>query len=988
MSANSTRKWLSLIGLGTAFFVVAWFLFDNAPASESAEEILRRAKEAASGKSFARAEEIALTVPERDPLWIRSRILAGEYATRAERFQQAIEHYRSIPRDGTSDAILAAYSLAEVCRHIGRLEEAEENYLYVVREQPDHVSAHSRLAILLAATGQRWEALPHYFELVRLGNWSVEELVILADLERPLDQSEYLMQSRKHAPGDLLVDLGLASVALFEQDAAVAEQKLRDVLNRDPDRLSGQAMLGELLLLKEDEVFSAWLSQLPKSAAGHPEIWLVRGLRYRQTNQLEAAVRCFWEAVRLEPNHRRANYHLGQTLIALEQPAGEEFLQRADLLFELTGLLDRVLNSKGRNEEAFHRVAELLYQTGRSWEAWAWATSGQQKFPQSGWPASMIADLQPTLTEDAPRTLASADLTRTHDFSSFPLPDLIAGRDARSSHASSERVRREIRFENEAEHAGIQFVYFNGDEDLEKPGARMFEQNGGGVAVIDYDRDNWPDLVFAQGSPWPEGSRVPAPDPAYANRCFRNRSGSRFEEVAKLAGLDDLGYGQGIAVGDFDNDGFPDLYVANIGRNCLYRNNGDGTFADVSRDAGLQAEQWTASCLIADLNFDGSPDLFDVNYLEGKDVYTLRCQGQACSPSVFPGALDRLLISRGDGGFESIPGAAPEDDTKGLGIVAIAIDRPGRLSLFISNDQVPNHLLMNRPHEAWPFLKFENEALLRGVALNEDGLTMACMGIAAADADGNGLYDLFVTNFKDEANTFYSQDRAGLFVDYTKIAGLFAPSYQYVGWGTQFFDAELDGDPDLVVVNGHVEDHRPTGGLFHMPVQFFVNEGQARFRELDTSRAGSLFEKTYLGRGLSRLDWNQDGRMDFAFCNINDSAALATNRTSEVGHWFNLRLTATRSARDAVGAIAILTSDGIDSTQQLLAGDGYMSSNERMLQFGLGRSERVEKLVVNWPSGQQLTVSDLPVDVTLDLVEGKRHATLWLNQEPHSFEVR
>ncbi|HSG72359.1 MAG TPA: FG-GAP-like repeat-containing protein, partial [Planctomycetaceae bacterium] len=631
--------------------------------------------------------------------------------------------------------------------HVGLLEEAEENYRYVIQQKPDHVSAHSRLAFLLAATGQRWEALPHYFSLVSYGDWSVDELAILADLERPLEVEEYLARCQQYAPDDLLVNLGLAINAVLVKNVDVAKQQLRDVVTRDPQRLSAQALLGELMLLEDDATFSAWLSQLPKLADQHPEIWLVRGLRYRQKNMPEAAVRCFWEALRLEPNHRRANYQLGQTLISLDQPAGKAFIQRADLLFELTGMLDRVLKSRGRDQEAIRRVTTLLRQTGRHWEAWAWAISARPKFSTESWPESVVADLEPTLTPQTPRTLAWAELTRTHDYSRFELPQLIADQNKNSRPTSPNTDEIKIRFEDESENLGIDFVYFNGDEDLAKPGARMFEQTGGGVAVIDYDRDNWPDLVFAQGSLWPEGSRSPQADPEFTNHLYRNRSGIRFQQVTQLAGLDDLGFGQGIAVGDFDNDGFPDVYAANIGRNSLYRNNGDGTFENVSLKAGLHEEQWTASCLIADLNSDGFPDLFDVNYLEGENVFTLRCQGLACSPSVFSGAQNRFLISRGDGTFESIADATPKEDSKSLGIVALSLDQPGRLSLFISNDQVPNYLLMSRPRTDWPYVQFENESLTRGVAYNEHGLAMAGMGIAIGDVNGNGRYDFFVTNF-------------------------------------------------------------------------------------------------------------------------------------------------------------------------------------------------------------------------------------------------
>lgn len=971
-----------LVGL-----VVLTIIFPRG-AKESSSELLSRARQVAIEKEYTEAEQLALQVPQQDPSWAQSRLLAGEYAMKAEQFDRAIEHFRTIPRDGSDDAVLAAYSLAEVCRHVGLLTEAEDAYRYVLRQQPDHVAAHSRLAFLLGATGQRWEALPDYFALVRLGDWSLEELVLLADLERAQEQGEYLLQCEQYAPDDLLVNLGLAAYAIIEKDVSNARLRLQEVVARDSQRLSAQALLGELLRLEDDSVFEEWVSQLPPSALTHPEIWYVRGLRFRKSEQLKAAARCFWEAIRLEPNHRRANYQLGQVLIALDLEGGQSFIQRADLIFELTQMLDQVLKSRGQNIKALERVAEILLETGRHWEAWAWATTASRGFPEAEWASQMIDELSPGLTASVPRTLPQGDLTLQFDFSEFELPKRTANHTLASQGSQpARRVNARVTFEDQALESGIHFTYFNGDNDLEKPGARMFEQNGGGVAVLDFDLDHWPDLFFSQGSPWKEGEHIPSADSNYSNKIFRNQAGKRFAEVTEKSGLSELGYGQGAAVGDFDNDGFSDLYVANIGSNRLYRNNGDGTFSDVSDEVGIKLKEWTASCLLVDLNGDAYPDLFDVNYLEGRDVFTIRCRGQACSPGVFQGAPDRCWINRADGTFSPLPNETPADEPKGLGAVSFLTEESHLPSIFISNDQVPNFYLTTRQIEEWPGVYLEEEALLRGLAYNEDGLATACMGIAVGDADQNGLLDLFVTNFQDEMNTLYLQDTPGLFVDSTRIAGLASPSLPYVGWGTQFIDVQLDGLPDLVVANGHVEDYRAEGKQYRMPPQLYLNKGHARFVDSDPADAGSYFQQKYLGRGLSRLDWNADGRMDFAVCNINQNASLATNLTAPVGHFLNVGLIATRSSRDAIGAEVRVTANGFSWVQQLTAGDGYMASNQRQLQFGLGDIETISRIQITWPSGHQQVLTNLPVDVTLDLVENLELGLLWRNNEPESLRV-
>lgn len=986
---NTGRAWwLLLMGAALVSMLAvggAWFFSPNRiPAAQR----LAEAKLAAAEKDFRSAEALAAGISLDDPLFAESRLAAGEYATRGERYEEAIGYYREIPLDDSDQSFDGAYALAEVCRHVGYLEEAERNYLRVLEHWPEYFEVRSRLVFLLGATGQRWEATPHYFKLLRQGNWSLDELTMLADLERPHQQQEYLRQCEQNVPGDLLVQLGLAANDLIDRRDEVAKRRLDAVLARDPHRLSAQAMRGESLAREDDAAYSVWLAQLPDGAERHPGIWLVRGRRYRNLKNFEAAARCFWEALRLDSRSREACYQLGQALVALDRDEGQQFIARADALFQLRQSLNDVRQTEEPSERAMRRVTEILRDTGRHWEAWAWAFTAQRAFPRARWPGEIVAELGPTLDASVPVTVAASDLSRTIDLSEIELPAPGVGRQSNSSgDVAVVDLGDAIRFDDEAEQRGIGFVYFNGDEDPSKPGARMFEPNGGAVAVLDFDRDALPDLFFSQGSLWPEGSHVPVRSPEYVNRCFRN-TGTGFADVTQRADLADEGYGQGAAVGDFDNDGFSDLYVANIGGNKLYRNNGDGTFSDVSGEAGLRHSEWTASCLIADLNADGHPDLFDVNYLVGKNIYTMRCEEMACSPGIYKGAQDRLFISRGDGTFSHVPDATPTENAKGLGVVAVSLGTPERLSLFVANDKVPNHFLVNTASSEWPGVRLVDESLLRGTAYDETGSPTACMGIALGDADGNGLFDLFVTNFADETNTLYLQDRSGMFVDATKISGLASPSFPYVGWGTQFIDAQLDGWPDLIVVNGHVDDYGHKNSFYHMPAQFFVNAGAGRFSELDTRRAGSFFGRHYLGRGLSRLDWNRDGLMDFAVCNINSPAALATNRSTTAGHYFNLRLTATRTARDAIGAVVQLKAGRRTWTQHLIAGDGYMASNERMLSFGLGAASRVDELIVTWPSGDTLTLTNLPVDVVLDIVEGSERGTLWRGHAPESFAAR
>ncbi len=499
----------------------------------------------------------------------------------------------------------------------------------------------------------------------------------------------------------------------------------------------------------------------------------------------------------------------------------------------------------------------------------------------------------------------------------------------------------------------------------------MFEQTGGGVGVIDFDLDGWPDLYFTQGGNWPTGQAKPTSDPNVHDHLYRNLGGEQFRQVAAQAGVLNLGFGQGLTVGDFDSDGFPDLFVANIGANQLLRNNGDGTFSDVSQLLGSLPDQWTTSCVMVDLNGDGLLDIYAVNYLTGDNVFELICGGKACSPKVFPGAPDEVYLNQGDGSFLQLANATPQQEAKGLGVLAARFGDDPLPGLFIANDQVPNFFLQVTPDPAdSSAIQLTDRALLRGLAYNVDGLAMACMGIAADDLTGNGLLDFLVTNFMDEPNSLYLQDAPGLFIDATRAAGLQQPSFPYVGWGTQFFDADLDGQSDLVVTNGHVDDYRSEGKLYQMPPQFFINRGRARFEQLTADTLGDYFSDNYLGRGLAKLDWNRDGLVDFAVSNINQQATLVSNQTSGAGGYLNVELVGTTSARDCIGAGVAVTSDKGNWKRQLVAGDGYQASNQRLLQFGLGDATEVQTVTVNWPSGSRTIIENLPVNSAVSIVEG------------------
>jgi hypothetical protein len=434
-------------------------------------------------------------------------------------------------------------------------------------------------------------------------------------------------------------------------------------------------------------------------------------------------------------------------------------------------------------------------------------------------------------------------------------------------------------------------------------------------------------------------------------------------------------FGQGIAVGDIDGDGFSDLYVANIGPNRLWRNNGDGTFAVVTIGEPHERD-WTTSCVIADLNGDALPDVYDVNYLTGPDVFERVCAHPdgapaMCMPFHFDAQADRLWLNLGDGRFRD---ATPEVFTvapegKGLGVAVWDAHGEGRLSVLVANDTTPNFFFDNVSLNVSDF-RLEDRAIASGLALNADGKATGCMGVALGDVDDDGGIDLLVTNFLAEPNTLYMHIADGMYADQSRQRGLYEPSLGVLGFGAQFLDADLDGRLELFVANGHIDHLRSQGRPYRMPAQLFHWNGRG-FVQVDAAGLGDYFQQSWLARAAARLDWNRDGREDLVVGHLEDPSALLTNTTLAAGSRIAMCLVGTESERDAIGTIVTVRVDERTIVRQLTAGDGYQATNERRLVLGLGRDESIDELEVRWPSGVVQHFGELALYGDTVLVEGK-----------------
>lgn len=930
---------------------------------------------------FDEAEQLALSIDEDSGHRPAALLLAGKAAMRASRQRQAIGHLAGIPGSLGDVSAAAALLTGDSLYALGRATEAEASYRRALAIQPEFAEAHRRLAHLLGAVGRRAESVPHLFELLKQRRIEITELILLGDPWPDLSEPEEIDRLLAAVPADPRPLLGTARGAARNNRLVEAESLLRRVVAADPHPIEAQAWLGWTLLLAGDaEPFLRWHAQLPAAADGHPQIWLVRGMWARGRGESREAIRCFWETVRRDPNHDVANYHLSVLLNAEGDAASAaKFQERAQRLYDLFARLRMIyfdrqdLSQIPNARQELRTVGQLCEALGRLPEAHAWYKIAQSVGKDEDERIrDDLARLENQLSANPVQTSTAANPARVIDLSKYPLPNWTPSPRPEPAEDAADR-QAAISFVDSAAATGIDLLAYNGG-DAATPGSRLLESYGCGVAALDYDADSWPDLYFTQACPWPIGDG----QPRYPDRLYRNLGGGRFEDVAAATGLGDERFSQGVSVGDFDNDGFADLYVANLGANRLYRNNGDGTFSDVGAAAGLAATGWTTSCLVADLNGDTLPDLYDVNYVPGDSGIEQQCivRGHpgTCQPAMFPAEDDRFYLNLGDGRFEERAAAAglTGPNGRGMGIVAADFDGSGRLSLFVTNDGTANFYFVNETTERGADPAFVDRGLICGLALDGDGRSLASMGIAAGDADGNGLLDLYVTTFLDEPKPLFLQQTAGsLFVDATAQAGLRDVSLPVLGFGTQFVDGDLDGRLDLIVANGHVEDYGFLGKPYAMPPKFYRNLGDARFVELPPDGLGPYFAGNYLGRGMARLDWNRDGREDLAVSHMDQPVALLTNTTADAGHFLAVQLRGVASDRDAIGTTVSVTAGDKTWVGQLTAGDGFQASNQRQLVFGLGRHEKIDQMTIRWPAGGQQTFLDLAADSELLFIEGR-----------------
>lgn len=809
---------------------------------------------------------------------------------------------------------------ADVLLRLGHLTKSQACLQQIAEADPAEHRAISRLAQNFAGVGLGLQSVMWLRQEPESSAWQLSDLLLLARNGNLMFTRQRLERLAELQPDDQLVVCGLLELAWKSRDVA----DVKRILQTAEPSLEIAHHIERAQSMMPEEEFAHWDG--PLYVIGYPfphnrlELLLVastvHGVNWNNAVRLRRLLdQVPWS---IEAGASLANRLRG------------DYPQRARRLADLVEQLRRMellaTSAAAEIEQSAAGVAtaelvEQLCELHRFDEARGWA---RLAVPER-------SDLL-TMVE---RYAATAPPFDHPGLFEFKLPD------SEQSNGDDVSPAAPLLFADQTAAAGLEFQYENGVTP-DQEGVRMHQWTGGGIAVVDFNNDAWPDVWLTQG-----GQRG-RPRSDLVDVLVRNQQGHSLQDVTASAGLQETGFGQGVAAGDVNHDGFTDLYIANVGHNRLLLNQGDGTFVTQT----LKGDAWTTSVAIADLTGDGVPDLYDVNYVQGDNVYTQTCnhdgRQRVCAPTDFDASADVLHVGDGGGGFRRVVVDQTRDSGRGMGLLVGDLLNDGQVGVYVANDESPNQLLHFGADG-----RVQSEVAMRvGAAVSADGQPQGSMGIAAGDFDRNGRPDLFVTNYYSEANNLYRMVTDGLFADEASSPLLTRSGFGMLGFGCQFFDANSNGWCDLAVANGHLDDFTFQGKPYRMPTQLYANH-QGTLRPSTTSADLAV---PRLGRALVTLDWNRDGRVDLLLGDLETSVTLLENRTPQERPTVSLTLIGRTVAREPVGARVGLPGAAFPQAW-LTAGDGYQCSNQRLLRMAVLPAGPVQHITVDWGNRNSETVA-------------------------------
>ncbi|TWU01891.1 FG-GAP-like repeat-containing protein [Neorhodopirellula pilleata] len=879
--------------------------------------------------------------------------------------ERAIALLAEIPPEHPEAGLPSLGVSAGWCFELARYDEAESRYLKILELDPSVSLARRQLAYLYNRQGRRHEAVRFIRELCQRGDVMQEELhALIVESDAMYDPPGMLPpgNGRPYWPiGELSRARKLFTDGRYLEAADMVE----------PFVASGQASHGmiafhgrALVEAQVDERLNLWLAHCSEELKAYPDYWAAIGTYLLRETKYDAALQAIAEAIRLDPTDMHSVRRMFQCLRSIGQP------DRADVWIERYALMTRILRSSNAiasadapSDESFEQLAKELDSADRHLEALLWRSMSASHARDQ----ERLAELQMSMrrlvveNDDFPtrkEIWCGMDFGHT-ELSSLPL--IVTGR---LTQRGLDKTNVDVpvtpaTFRDVSSDVGLAHSFMIATDPPRKAFA-IYQTFGGGVAVLDYDLDGEPDFYLAQGAADPKGFVAVKSDQLYRHQ--RDQSKRKLSDVTSPARTTEASYSLGVTAGDWNQDGFADLAVANLGTNVLLINQGDGTFLKVPLDETPDLTRVSTSLAMGDVTGDDLPDLFALSYARDSKITKrpeLDREGNpqdAIAPLSLQAGRDQIYINHDDGHWQTKwVGDSQEQACTGLGLVLTDIlpDLPGN-EIFVANDVRNNQLWVRGDQD-----QLIDQAIPFGCAFGSVGSATAAMGIAVGDFDHSGTLDLHVTNFADQPVSLY-MGGTRFFRDLNVQFNLADDSKPVVGFGTQAIDYSNDGWPDLAVANGHVEDLRHRGQEFEQPFQLFANRA-GRFEQTPIENC-DYTQEPHLGRALATLDFNRDGKNDLIVTDMLGPTALLLNESTTSHHWIAFRLVGTTCERDAIGARIIVETEQQEWIGSVASGDGFLCKNESLVHFGIGENRSLAKVSIQWPDGSSQDLEPMTVD--------------------------